>query len=165
MQRLAKDVPLYVWLVALPQLTSRICHPHHPTQDMTQHILTRLTGAYPQQVSFPRNLSTFLSLSSSNQSFPFLLTEMNLKSGISCFLESNSVIQYYVPLTGDLTAIVISSLRPPLNQFFCNEGQESSLECNLKLCHLKLFKSIAFEPVQEYSVHFMPKQCIQDIQY
>lgn len=50
MQRLVKDLPLYVWLVALPQLTSRICHPHQATQDMTQHILTRLTASYPQQV-------------------------------------------------------------------------------------------------------------------
>ena len=50
MQRLVKELPLYVWLVALPQLTSRICHPHQPTQDMTQHILTRLTASYPQQV-------------------------------------------------------------------------------------------------------------------
>ena len=53
MQRVVKELPLYVWLVALPQLTSRICHPHQPTQDMTQHILTRLTASYPQQVSRP----------------------------------------------------------------------------------------------------------------
>ncbi len=45
-----KTLPLYVWLVALPQLISRICHPHLDTQKMIQHLLTRVTGAYPQQV-------------------------------------------------------------------------------------------------------------------
>ena len=49
MQKLSRELPQYAWLVALPQLTSRICHPHQPTQDMVQHILTRLTGSYPQQ--------------------------------------------------------------------------------------------------------------------
>ena len=50
MSGLIKALPLYVWLVALPQLTSRICHPHQETQGQIQHILTRLTCAYPQQV-------------------------------------------------------------------------------------------------------------------
>lgn len=45
-----KTLPLYVWLVALPQLISRICHPHLDTQKMIQHLLTRVTGAYPHQV-------------------------------------------------------------------------------------------------------------------
>ncbi|KAK9842495.1 hypothetical protein WJX81_002719 [Elliptochloris bilobata] len=44
-----RTLPLYVWLVALPQLTSRICHPHEPTQKLTQHILTRVTQAFPHQ--------------------------------------------------------------------------------------------------------------------
>ncbi|BDA43155.1 Serine/threonine-protein kinase ATR at C-terminar half [Coccomyxa sp. Obi] len=44
-----KTLPLYVWLVALPQLISRICHPHLDTQKMIQHLLTRVTGAYPHQ--------------------------------------------------------------------------------------------------------------------
>jgi hypothetical protein len=50
MQRLYKDLPNYVWLAVLPQLTSRICHPHQATHSMTQHILTHLTAHYPQQV-------------------------------------------------------------------------------------------------------------------
>jgi hypothetical protein len=50
MQGFSKTLPLYVWLVALPQLISRICHPHLETQRITQHILTRVTSAYPQQV-------------------------------------------------------------------------------------------------------------------
>lgn len=50
MQGCSKTLPLYVWLVALPQLTSRICHPHVETQRITQHILTRVTATYPQQV-------------------------------------------------------------------------------------------------------------------
>ncbi|KAK9914842.1 hypothetical protein WJX75_001188 [Coccomyxa subellipsoidea] len=49
MQGFSKTLPLYVWLVALPQLISRICHPHLETQRITQHILTRVTSAYPQQ--------------------------------------------------------------------------------------------------------------------
>ena len=51
MQGFSKTLPLYVWLVALPQLISRICHPHLETQRITQHILTRVTSAYPQQVT------------------------------------------------------------------------------------------------------------------
>ena len=44
-----KTLPLYVWLVALPQLTSRICHQHEGTRKLTQHILTRVTQAFPHQ--------------------------------------------------------------------------------------------------------------------
>lgn len=51
MQEFGKSLPLYVWLVALPQLTSRVCHPHAETQRITQHILTRVTAAFPHQVS------------------------------------------------------------------------------------------------------------------
>ncbi len=51
MQGAAKALPLYVWLVALPQLASRVCHAHTETQKMTQHILTRVTGDFPHQVT------------------------------------------------------------------------------------------------------------------
>ena len=51
MQDLSKRLPMYVWLVALSQLTSRICHPHVETQRITQHILTRVTAQFPHQVS------------------------------------------------------------------------------------------------------------------
>ncbi len=50
MQDLSKRLPMYVWLVALSQLTSRICHPHVETQRITQHILTRVTAQFPHQV-------------------------------------------------------------------------------------------------------------------
>lgn len=49
MRSLVKTLPPYVWLVALPQLTSRICHPHRDTQTLMQHLLTRITAAFPQQ--------------------------------------------------------------------------------------------------------------------
>ena len=52
-------LPLYVWLVALPQLTSRICHPHAGTQKLTQHILTRVTQAFPHQARLPRPMRSF----------------------------------------------------------------------------------------------------------
>ena len=35
MQDLSKRLPMYVWLMALSQLTSRICHPHMETQRIT----------------------------------------------------------------------------------------------------------------------------------
>ncbi|KAK9807336.1 hypothetical protein WJX73_002849 [Symbiochloris irregularis] len=49
MQSLAKHLPMYVWLVALSQLTSRICHAHNETKLLTQHILTRVIAAFPHQ--------------------------------------------------------------------------------------------------------------------
>ena len=49
MGEMLRGLPPYVWLVALPQLTSRICHPHCETQRFTQHILTRVTQAFPHQ--------------------------------------------------------------------------------------------------------------------
>ena len=52
MQDLSKRLPMYVWLTALSQLTSRICHPHVETQRITQHILTRVTAQFPHQVTF-----------------------------------------------------------------------------------------------------------------
>lgn len=51
MQRLFKELPLYAWLVVLPQLSSRVCHPHQATQGMVQHILVGVTSSYPQQAS------------------------------------------------------------------------------------------------------------------
>ena len=49
MREVLATLPLYVWLVALPQLTSRVCHPHAETQKFTQHVLTRVTQAFPHQ--------------------------------------------------------------------------------------------------------------------
>ena len=62
MQDLSKRLPMYVWLVALSQLTSRICHPHVETQRITQHILTRVTAQFPHQVKSAKLLHIYLSL-------------------------------------------------------------------------------------------------------
>merc|ERR1719353_2813391 len=45
-----KKVPQAVWLTALPQLISRICHPHSDVLKFTKHILSRTLHAYPDQV-------------------------------------------------------------------------------------------------------------------
>ncbi|UPR01432.1 phosphatidylinositol kinase [Chloropicon primus] len=45
-----KKVPKAVWLAALPQLISRICHPHPDVLKFTKHILSRTLHAYPDQV-------------------------------------------------------------------------------------------------------------------
>ena len=49
MRSLARSVPLHVWLCALPQLTSRICHADAEVAALTREMLTRLTQAYPHQ--------------------------------------------------------------------------------------------------------------------
>ncbi len=49
---LAKALPMYVWLIALPQLCSRLTHPHPDTATLTRNIITRVFMAYPQQVRF-----------------------------------------------------------------------------------------------------------------
>lgn len=43
-------LPMYVWLVALPQLCSRLTHPHPDTATLTRNIITRVFMEYPQQV-------------------------------------------------------------------------------------------------------------------
>lgn len=50
MQELARSVPLHVWLTALPQLTSRICHSDAEVAGVTRGIITRVTQVYPHQV-------------------------------------------------------------------------------------------------------------------
>ena len=45
-----KKVPQAVWLAALPQLISRICHPHTDVLKFIKHILSRTLHAYPDQV-------------------------------------------------------------------------------------------------------------------
>jgi len=49
MQGLVKALPMRAWLPALPQLTSRVCHPHPETQGVARHLLTRVAAAYPHQ--------------------------------------------------------------------------------------------------------------------
>ena len=46
---LAQKLPAHKWLAALPQLTSRICHPHQGVRALTQDILRSVAVAYPQQ--------------------------------------------------------------------------------------------------------------------
>lgn len=50
MAGLGKKLPMYVWLVSLPQLCSRLTHPHPETSNLTCNIITRVFMAYPQQV-------------------------------------------------------------------------------------------------------------------
>ncbi len=50
MTGLARALPMYVWLVALPQLCSRLTHPHPDAANLTRNIITRVFMAYPQQV-------------------------------------------------------------------------------------------------------------------
>jgi hypothetical protein len=47
---LSRLLPCYVWLVSLPQLCSRMTHPHPETNNVTRTIITRVFKEYPQQV-------------------------------------------------------------------------------------------------------------------
>ena len=51
MANMAKALPSYAWLTALPQLISRICHSNPEVNTVTNHIITHVAEAYPQQVS------------------------------------------------------------------------------------------------------------------
>ncbi len=50
MAAMAKALPSYAWLTALPQLISRICHTNPEVNTVTNHIITHVAEAYPQQV-------------------------------------------------------------------------------------------------------------------
>ena len=50
MAAMAKALPSYAWLTALPQLISRICHSNPDINTVTNHIITHVAEAYPQQV-------------------------------------------------------------------------------------------------------------------
>jgi serine/threonine-protein kinase ATR len=43
-------LPLYTWLPALPQLTSRLCHPHDDARGLIHELLYRLVKNFPNQV-------------------------------------------------------------------------------------------------------------------
>ena len=45
-----KVAPQAVWLAALPQLISRICHPHEEVRKFIEHIISRTLHWYPNQV-------------------------------------------------------------------------------------------------------------------
>ena len=46
---LLQKLPVYKWLVALPQLTSRICHPNTDVKTLTHEILKKVAATFPQQ--------------------------------------------------------------------------------------------------------------------
>ena len=50
MKNLSKRLPWYVWLVSLPQLCSRMTHPHPETANLTSNTIARVFMEYPQQV-------------------------------------------------------------------------------------------------------------------
>jgi serine/threonine-protein kinase ATR len=45
-----QTLPLYTWLPALPQLTSRLCHPHAEVRQVVHELLYRLVKNFPNQV-------------------------------------------------------------------------------------------------------------------
>lgn len=49
MQELKGALPLWVWITALPQLISRICHPDRETADFLQGLLVDLLLTFPDQ--------------------------------------------------------------------------------------------------------------------
>ena len=49
LRALAKKLAVYRWLAALPQLTSRICHPCAEVKAMMQEILRTVATTFPQQ--------------------------------------------------------------------------------------------------------------------
>jgi serine/threonine-protein kinase ATR len=48
MASVTKSVPLHVWLTALPQLISRICHGNSEVATLIRMIVTQVTAAFPQ---------------------------------------------------------------------------------------------------------------------
>eukprot|EP00963_Diacronema_lutheri_P004971 scaffold363_cov331-Pavlova_lutheri.AAC.92 len=48
-QQCSKMLPVYVWLTALPQLTSHIAHINPDVQKITAHIIGKVLQCYPQQ--------------------------------------------------------------------------------------------------------------------
>jgi serine/threonine-protein kinase ATR len=49
MKGFARSVPLAAWLTALPQLISRLCHPHPEVAALARSVVQRLLEAFPQQ--------------------------------------------------------------------------------------------------------------------
>ncbi len=49
-EKLRDRVPSSVWMVALPQLISRVCHPHAEVAALTRSIIAAAAQAHPQQV-------------------------------------------------------------------------------------------------------------------
>ena len=51
----SQSLPLYTWLPALPQLTSRLCHPHGEVRQVVHELLYRLVKNFPNQVKYALN--------------------------------------------------------------------------------------------------------------
>lgn len=49
MKQLVKVIPIFKWLLVLPQLTSRICHHQADIQQLIQQLLGRICDAFPHQ--------------------------------------------------------------------------------------------------------------------
>lgn len=49
MQEFRQALPLWVWITALPQLISRICHPDREASEFLQGLLVDLLLAFPDQ--------------------------------------------------------------------------------------------------------------------
>lgn len=49
MQEIRQALPLWVWITALPQLISRICHPDREASEFLQGLLVDLLLAFPDQ--------------------------------------------------------------------------------------------------------------------
>ncbi|WIA34494.1 hypothetical protein OEZ86_012821 [Tetradesmus obliquus] len=49
MRGLLRNIPPYKWLLVLPQLTSRICHPQQDVQDFMQQLLGAIADHFPHQ--------------------------------------------------------------------------------------------------------------------
>ena len=60
MRGLAGSLPTTAWLLALPQLISRICHSLSDVQQNVQSILVRLAEDFPQQVGVIEKCLTLL---------------------------------------------------------------------------------------------------------
>lgn len=46
----ASQIPMNLWLTALPQLISRLCHTNKDVSEITKGIIAKILNTYPQQV-------------------------------------------------------------------------------------------------------------------
>lgn len=52
MKGFSVSIPMDAWLTVLPQLISRICHPHPEVAKLTKQIVTRVAQTYPQHAAW-----------------------------------------------------------------------------------------------------------------
>lgn len=58
MKEIVRNLPTYQWLVVMPQLVSRICHPHSATATTVKYLLKRLLITYPQRTLWALTAAT-----------------------------------------------------------------------------------------------------------